>query len=220
MENLMALIINNYVNGPVQTNNYFVFDKETKEAVIIDAAVGSQTILAEADKAGIKIKALWITHAHFDHMDGCKEIIDNALYPIEICLHKDAVQLWHQLGGGPLFGIDVPPQPEPNRLLSHGDELQLGHHTVKVLHTPGHTQGHVTYYFINEGAAFCGDLIFKGSVGRTDLPESNHNTLIDSIQTQILTLPDQTRLYPGHGPETSVENERNENPFISHSSRI
>jgi glyoxylase-like metal-dependent hydrolase (beta-lactamase superfamily II) len=113
-----------------------------------------------------------------------------------------------------LFGLDFDPGPEPTIDLVHGMVLHLGSQQLEVRHTPGHTPGHVILYCAAEHLAFCGDVIFQGSIGRTDLPGGSYETLIESIRSQILSLPDETRLYCGHGPSTTVGDERAANPFL------
>jgi len=114
-----------------------------------------------------------------------------------------------------LFGMRIDPGPEPTIDLVHGQQLHLGHSLLEVCYSPGHTPGHVVFYCPAEGVCFCGDVIFQGSIGRTDLPGGDFDTLMNSIQTQILSMPDETRLLSGHGPETTVGAERRQNPFLS-----
>jgi len=117
-------------------------------------------------------------------------------------------------GGAPLFGMKIDPGPEPTVDLQHGQLLNLGEFQFEVRHTPGHTPGHVVFYCSQEAVVFCGDVIFQGSIGRTDLPGGDFSTLMNSINSEILALPDETRLLTGHGPETSVGIERQYNPFL------
>jgi glyoxylase-like metal-dependent hydrolase (beta-lactamase superfamily II) len=122
--------------------------------------------------------------------------------------------LWQMKGGAPLFGMDIDPGPQPDTQLEQGQRLSVGEVEFEVRHAPGHTLGHVVFYCPAEAVMFSGDVIFYGSIGRTDLPGGDHQTLIHSIQTQILTLPNNTRLLSGHGPETTVGAERSGNPFL------
>jgi len=200
--------------GPVQTNTYLIADPLTMEAAVIDPAADGQMIVDEGQKMGWKITQIWLTHAHFDHMAGTGEVL-KALNPAPtVALHPQDLPLWQMQGGAPLFGLQIDPGPEPGEKLSHGQILKLGENEFEVRHAPGHTLGHVIFCCHAEEVAFCGDVIFYGSIGRTDLPGGSYETLINSIQNQILTLPDTTRLLSGHGPETSVGFERNQNPFI------
>jgi hydroxyacylglutathione hydrolase len=200
--------------GPVQTNAYLVADPETKEAAVIDPAWDGKIILAEAQQRGWRIGHLWYTHAHFDHIGGAAAIAD-ALNPLPlVALHPADHVLWRAGGGGKLFDLPIDPGPEPTIDFVQGQMLKLGSNTFEVRHTPGHTLGHVVLFCVTESVCFCGDLIFAGGVGRADLPGGNWETLLHSIRTQIYTLPAKTRLLPGHGPETTVGNEKVSNPFV------
>jgi len=229
--------------GPAMTNAYLVADSETKEAAVIDPAWDGEVILAEAQKRGWRIAHLWYTHAHFDHIGGAGAIAD-ALNPLPlVALHPADHVLWRAEGGAALFGFKIDPGPEPTIDLYQGQILKLGSIEFEVRHTPGHTPGLCVFYVadihaersdpVGERSAalpvghrdgvssskdrsvcFCGDLIFRDSVGRTDLPGGDWETLLNSIHTQIFTLPDETRLLSGHGPETTVGEEKRYNPYL------
>jgi hydroxyacylglutathione hydrolase len=203
-----------FVLGPVQTNAYLVADDETGEAVVIDPAAEGEVILAEARRRGWRIGSIWLTHGHFDHLAGSAAVADGSSPPPPVAMHPEDYWLWRNEGGAPLFGLRIDPGPEPTIDLSHGQTLYLGKSTFEVRHTPGHTPGHVIFYCPSEKIVFCGDLIFQGSIGRTDLPGGDYQTLMNNIQEHILNLPDETRLLSGHGPETSVGLERQYNPFL------
>lgn len=210
----MSLEIVTFTLGPAQTNAYLVADPQTKEAAVIDPSWDGDIILAEAQKRGWRIGHLWYTHAHFDHIGGAAAIAD-ALNPLPlVALHPDDHVLWRAGGGGRMFGLAIDPGPEPSIDFVHGQTLRLGSNIFEVRYTPGHTPGHVVLYCASENACFCGDLIFAHSVGRTDLPGGNWETLVKSIREQIYTLPENTRLLSGHGPETSVGEEKVSNPFV------
>lgn len=202
------------VLGPVQTNAYIVADRKTGEAVVIDPADDGIRIIAVAKKRGWRISNIWLTHAHFDHLAGAAEVADNSSPPPPVALHPEDYPLWRMQGGAPLFGMRIDPGPEPTIDLSHGQILFLGGNQLEVRHAPGHTRGHVMFYSDADRVLFCGDVIFQGSIGRTDLPGGDYETLIASIHLQVLTLPDDTRLLSGHGPETTVGEERRFNPFL------
>lgn len=200
--------------GPAQTNAYLVADPDTREAVVIDPSWDGHIILKEAQKRGWRIGHLWYTHAHFDHIGGAGAIAD-ALNPLPlVALHPNDHVLWRAGGGGAFFGFDIDPGPEPTIDFVHGMKMKLGSNEFEVRFTPGHTPGHCVLYVSSAGVCFCGDLIFNGSVGRTDLPGGDWDALVKSIREQIYTLPDDTRLLSGHGPVTTVGEEKRENPFV------
>jgi len=200
--------------GPVQSNAYLVADSDTYEAAVIDPGWDGLVILDAAKEKGWRIGHLWYTHAHFDHIAGAAAIAD-ALNPLPIVgLHPADHGLWKAGGGGSLFGFKIDPGPEPGIDLSHGQILQLGSYQLEVRSTPGHTPGHCVFYCGQEDILFSGDLIFQGSVGRTDLPGGDFDTLVQSIQSEVYTLTDATRILSGHGLETNVGIEKKYNPFV------
>lgn len=200
--------------GPAMTNAYLVADSETKEAAVIDPSWDGHAILTEALKRGWRIAHLWYTHAHFDHIGGAAAIAD-ALNPLPlVALHPADHVLWRAEGGAPMFGFKIDPGPEPTIDLYQGQILKLGKIEFEVRHTPGHTPGMCILYVASEGICFSGDLIFRDSVGRTDLPGGDWETLLKSIHEQVFTLPDETRLLSGHGPETTVGEEKHSNPYL------
>ncbi len=200
--------------GPVQTNAYLLADPESREAAVIDPAWDGHLILAEAEKRGWRIGHLWYTHAHFDHIGGAAAIAD-ALNPLPlVALHAADHVLWRAGGGGRAFGLAIDPGPEPTIYLEHGQKMTLGKNPLEVRFTPGHTPGHVIFYFPESKLCFCGDVIFAGSVGRTDLPGGDWPILEKSIREQVYTLPDETVLLPGHGDKTTVGDEKHTNPFV------
>jgi hydroxyacylglutathione hydrolase len=208
------LEIVSFTLGPAQTNAYLVADSETKEAAVIDPAWDGPVILEAAQQRGWRIAHLWYTHAHFDHIGGAGAIAD-ALNPLPlVALHPNDHVLWRAGGGGAIFGYDIDPGPEPTIDFYQGQILRLGSVEFEVRFTPGHTPGHCILYVYTPHICFCGDLIFAGSVGRTDLPGGNWDQLAKSIKTQVFTMPDDTRLLSGHGPETTVGEEKMSNPFV------
>ena len=200
--------------GPVMTNTYLIADPQTVEAVVIDPADEGKTIVHAAGKRGWRIGNIWLTHAHFDHLAGAGGVADHLDPPPPVALHPEDYVLWRMQGGAPLFGMRIDPGPEPTVDLKHGQQLHLGGNLFEVRHCPGHSRGHVVFYCAEQKVVFCGDVIFNESIGRTDLPGGDYDTLIRSIHTQILSLPDETRLLSGHGPETTVGYERLMNPFL------
>ena len=196
------------------TNTYLIADDLTGEAVVIDPADEGERIVSEAEKRGWRIGSIWLTHAHFDHLAGAAGVADACNPAPPVALHADDYSLWRMQGGAALFGMQIDPGPEPTIEFQHHQTLFLGNNQFKVLHAPGHSRGHVMFYNEADKVLFCGDVIFQGSIGRTDLPGGDFSTLINSIHTQVLTLPDDTRLLTGHGPESTIGEERKYNPFI------
>lgn len=201
--------------GPVLSNAYLIGDTTSKMAVVIDPGEEGERIARSAKDRGWKISCLWLTHAHFDHFGGAAQLADSLDHAVEVALHPEDQSLWRAHGGAPFFGMsEFDPGPEPTISLQDGMQLHLGNHMIEVRHTPGHSPGHVVFVIESQKMVFCGDLIFYMGVGRTDLPGGSWNQLLSSIQENILTLPDDFRLYPGHGPPTTVGQERRSNPFL------
>ena len=179
---------------------------------MIDPGEEAERFLAAAAEAHRRISAIWLTHAHLDHVLGVGRIRERTGAPIY--LHPADRALYDEVPEqGALFGLRAEPQPAPEHQLAHGQRLSLGEVVVEVRHVPGHSPGHVC--FVAPGMVFCGDVVFAGSIGRTDLPGGDFATLIAGIQRELLSLPNDTILYPGHGPATTVGQERTTNPFLS-----
>jgi glyoxylase-like metal-dependent hydrolase (beta-lactamase superfamily II) len=200
--------------GPVSTNCYVIADSDSGEAAVIDPAWEGRAIFMAAQKQGWNIGQLWYTHAHFDHFGGAAELAKALNTPPVVALHPLDHELWENHGGAPYFGMQIDPGPEPTVDLIHGQVLRLGNTEFEVRHSPGHTPGHVVYYCAKESVLFCGDLIFRGGVGRTDLPGGDWQALTRSILEQVFTLPDETQLLSGHGEYSTVGLEKHENPFV------
>jgi len=204
-----------FILGPVSTNSYLVGEPKSRSAVVIDPAWDGETLAQEAARHNWQIKEVWLTHAHFDHIGGITGLLKCVIPAPQVALHNADLVLYSLQGGASFFGMRIEPAPAPNLSLTPGQVLTLGDTSFEVRHCPGHTLGHVVFYCAAEKVVFCGDVIFMGSIGRTDLPGGDYDTLIHSIQTQILTLPDETRLLTGHGDETTVGFERRTNPFLT-----
>jgi hydroxyacylglutathione hydrolase len=201
------------VLSPAFTNCYIVADGDTGEAAVIDPAWDGLVILEEVQKRNWKVGQFWYTHAHFDHIGGAAALAA-ALDPAPaIALHPLDHDLWQNQGCAPLFGFSIDLGPQPTIDLVHGQILHVGGVSFEVRHTPGHTQGHCVFYCAQEKTLFSGDLIFQRSVGRTDLPGCDSQVLLASIREQVYSLPDDTWILPGHGEETTVGDEKVNNPF-------
>jgi hydroxyacylglutathione hydrolase len=210
----MPLDIVLYTIGLIETNTYLVADRTTGRAVLIDPAEESSLAVREVIKRGWDLTAIWLTHAHFDHFAGTGEAVRAWGKPLPVGVHPDDLPLWQSKGDAPHFGVEIDQGPEPTLFFEPGVDLMLGESAISVLFVPGHTRGHVVFYSAADKTAFVGDVIFAGSIGRTDLPGADYSQLVAGIRREILALPDDTRLLPGHGPATTVGNERKYNPFI------
>jgi glyoxylase-like metal-dependent hydrolase (beta-lactamase superfamily II) len=206
------LIIATLPVGLIQTNCYIVGCSETKEGVIIDPGGHPERILAEVKHHGLTIRYVLDTHAHFDHTDANGAVVQATGAPL--ALHPEDLPILKASGGAALFGLQAAPSPLPDIELNDGDELQVGSLLFQVLHTPGHTPGHVCFYEENEGAIFDGDVLFYRGIGRTDLPGGSWSQLLDSIQRVLFALPDATVVYSGHGQETTIGEEKRLNPWL------
>lgn len=194
---------NAYLVGCTSTAGWLAIDPGGEAGAMADAV--------EASDGGLE--GIILTHAHLDHVEGVAELCERAPAPIH--LHAADRPLYDAVSQqATMFGHPVRTPPPPDRELVGGQDLVLGDCTFQVRHTPGHAPGHVTLYCEAAGVAFVGDVIFAGSIGRTDLPGGNYQELMASIREQILTLPDETELYTGHGPVTTVGRERTGNPFL------
>ena len=199
--------------GATATNCYLFGDPVTKEAAVVDPGYEAPRVLAAARLCGLRIKIVLLTHAHFDHIGGVAGVVETTGAPL--AMHPLDLPLLHAKGGATLWGIPMDTPPDPTMDLKPGDVIEVGRLRLATLFTPGHTPGHVGFYERAEGILFDGDVLFQGSIGRTDLPGSNHDTLMKSIREQLLTLPDETIVYPGHGGPTTIGDERWGNPFLS-----
>lgn len=210
----MTIKIHTFVLGAIKNNTYLIVDEATRQAALVDPAASTNQIPAMLEEQDYHLASMLITHAHFDHIGGVKWMQSITPQHVPVALHELDLGLWRDGGGSRDFGFNFDPGPEPDLIVNDGQVLTLGETQITVLHTPGHSFGHVTYLISADKAAFCGDLIFYHGVGRTDLDVCNEEDLFTSIRTKILTLPDDTVLYPGHGAMTSVGEERANNPFL------
>lgn len=198
--------------GMYLTNCYFLYKEGSGDCIVIDPADSGQYLYDKLTEKGFNIKAILLTHGHFDHIYGVKKLSEAAeckvyAYTDEAKLLED-VKLNCSLSTG--RGVSV----IPDELFTDGEEVTLADMTFSVIHTPGHTQGSCCYYFKEPGFLIAGDTLFAQSVGRTDLPTGSAKTLIDSINTRLMGLPDDVKVYPGHGDSTTIGFERENNPFL------
>jgi hydroxyacylglutathione hydrolase len=199
-------------NGQLSQNCYLVADRGTREAVIIDPGEEPSMFLAELDTRAWALRAIWLTHAHVDHIIGVGAVKQATGVPIH--LHPLDRRIYDALPQfGAWLGKELEPPPPPDVALEAGDRLGVGGLEFEVRFTPGHSPGSVS--FVGHGMVFGGDVLFSGSVGRTDLPGGDFATLMSTIHSQFLSLPDSTVVHSGHGPDTTIGIERLTNPFIT-----
>ena len=204
-------------NGRFLENCYLVVDPPSGECAVIDPGEATDLIAHKVAALAVRPVAIWLTHAHVDHVVGVAHLKQETGAPV--FLHPADRSLYdHVEEQGVAFGMDVARLPAPDRTLAHGDAVHVGGLTFQVRHTPGHSPGSVS--FVGHGAVFVGDVLFQGSIGRTDLPGGDFDTLIRSIERELLSLPDDTIVYSGHGPETTVGRERRHNPFLTGAYRL
>lgn len=205
------MIIKKLEVGPVMANCYVVGCEKTKEAIVIDPGDETDRILMALADSKLKLKYILNTHGHFDHVGGNKGMKDAT--GADIIIHPSDEPMLHQLSvTSSAFGLHVDNSPPADRTVKEGEEISFGLFSAKVIHTPGHTPGGITFKI--ENRLFVGDTLFAGSIGRTDLPGGHFNTLISSIRNKLFVFDDSTVVYTGHGPETTIGNEKKFNPFL------
>lgn len=209
------LNIRTFPLGPLQTNCYVVSNKD-KECLVIDPGEQGIALSKELKKLRLKPLAILLTHAHFDHIGAVDVIRDE--FNIQVYLHK-AEKDWlmdpMKNGSARFNEVENISGRSADILLSEEGMMKIGPFIFEILHTPGHSPGSLTFWFKEDGLAIVGDTLFQGSIGRTDLPNGNVKELMNSIHNKLLTLPEQTICYPGHGPHTTPEDEMNHNPFLN-----
>lgn len=199
---------------PFEQNCSIVWCDETMDAAVIDPGGDLPLLQREVDRLGVNLKAIWLTHAHIDHAGGTAQLARENHLPI-IGPHEGD-QFW--IDGlpkqGAMFGFPPAESFKPTRWLHDGDTVSIGHSTLQVRHCPGHTPGHVVFFDPQTKRAFVGDVLFAGSIGRTDFPGGNHQQLIDSITQRLWPMGNDVVFIPGHGPESTFGDERADNPFV------
>lgn len=199
--------------GPLQENCYLIGDPETGEALVIDPGDEAERILAEAESRGWSIEWIALTHGHFDHIGAAAAIHRATGAPIAASRGEAPMLAEPVLSLAALFGFDLDPVSIGTPLAEGTAWSALGREWT-ILHTPGHTAGHISLYCAADKVLFCGDVVMAGSTGRTDLPGGSWDDLARTLREKIFTLPDETRVYPGHGPATTLERERRFNPYV------
>ena len=206
------MIIQTIVVGSLKVNCYLVADEEAGEGVVIDPGAEAEKILRAVRREGVQVRYVLNTHAHFDHMGANAELVEKTGAPL--ALHPADRALLRAQGGAHWFGLMEQKSPSPEIELTSGQRIEVGGLTLEVLHTPGHSPGGVSFYLAEEGVVFVGDVLFASGIGRTDLPGGDRETLRRSIREVLLRLPDETVVYPGHGPKTSIGQEKTQNPWL------
>lgn len=196
-------------------NCSIVWDSESKEAILIDAGGEADKLQQEVSALGLTVKALWLTHGHLDHAGAVGELARVWQVPV-IGPHQDD-QFWlDQIQeSSARYGFPIPEPVVVDQWLQGGEILKLGEHEFEVRHAPGHTPGHVMFYNAEYGLLWTGDVLFKGSIGRTDFPRGNFDQLMESIQRECFSLPDETQFISGHGPLSTIGYEKQFNPFVA-----
>ena len=205
------MIVRPIVVGPLAENAYIVGSDETKECAIIDPGAEAARILEEVENLGLTVMYILNTHGHGDHIGAVAAIKEKtgATYAIH---ENDLSLLRRDSSYAAQMVPDFAPPPEPDMYVHDGDEIEVGDMKLRVIETPGHTQGGVCYY--TEGAVFTGDTLFQGSIGRYDMPGGNGRQLIQGIMSRLMVLPAETKVYPGHGPDSTITREKMTNPFL------
>lgn len=203
------MIIKSFVLPPIENNNYLIIDEESKEAALIDCSFADENIFLELKRYNATLKYVLLTHGHFDHIGGLNDIPEST----KVLMHSADTEWVNEVNTYlPMIGMPSMEVPKIDEYINDGDVIKLGNLGIKVVHTPGHTQGGVCFYV--EDNLFSGDTIFRESVGRCDLPGGNFDQIVQSIENKIFTLPEKTIIYPGHGKTTTVGWEKEHNTYM------
>lgn len=212
VEDAGELTVDHFLVGPIRTNIYLVGCPETGSGAIIDAGGDTGAVLERAEERGLEIDKILQTHAHVDHVGGLNEMAERTEAPIY--LHPDEMELYRAAPQqGQMFGIAIQELADPDEFLEEGDEVEVGECTARVLHLPGHSPGGIGFYFEDQSIIFSGDVLFAGSIGRVDLPGADPDAMEESL-ARLAELPDETRVLSGHGPETTIGEEKRRNPYL------
>ncbi|HLO26562.1 MAG TPA: MBL fold metallo-hydrolase [Geobacteraceae bacterium] len=201
------------VVGPLGVNCFIIGDKTAGEGIVVDPGGDAGNVLAAVKAHGLTISYVINTHGHFDHVGGNRQVL--AATGAQLLIHRDdAPFLSRAADVATMYGLATENSPPADRFLEDGMVIRFGECGLKVLHTPGHTPGGCCLYLEGEGKVITGDTLFAEGVGRTDFPGSSHEALMEGIRTKLMTLPDATVAYPGHGPSTTIGHEKRYNPYL------
>lgn len=205
--------IKTFVVGPLQVNCFLVWDEPSRDAMIVDPGEESDRLLDAIDKLNLNLKMIINTHGHFDHIGGNAGI--KKKHDVPLMIHGDDLPLLQRAQDhASVYGLNTTSSPLPDKILQGGETIDCGAMKVKVLHTPGHSPGGICLLVGDD--LISGDLLFAGSIGRTDLPGGDMDILLESVRTQLFPLPEATRVHPGHGPSSTIGEEKATNPFLRH----
>ena len=207
------MILETFPVGPLACNCTLLGDDAAGEAIVVDPGDEVDRIHRRLNEHGLRLKQILITHAHIDHVGGALKL--KRLTGAPIFLNQEDLPLLEMMAvQAAWLGVDTPETAKPDEPITEGMTVGLARYPAQVIHTPGHTQGSVCLHFAPMKMVIAGDTLFAGSIGRTDLPGGNYGQIIESIHSRLLALPDETRVLPGHGPETTLARERQSNPFL------
>jgi glyoxylase-like metal-dependent hydrolase (beta-lactamase superfamily II) len=199
--------------GPFQENCYIIGDEDSGVGAVVDPGDEAARIALAVEQTNLEIGSIIVTHAHIDHVGAVAALVDE--YTCPVLMHAESEPMLKQLPTQAIMiGLKFGKVPAVDRHIGDGDVLEVGELRLRSLYTPGHAPGHLAFYVEDEGLVLSGDALFAGSVGRVDLPGGSMEVLMRSIEERLLTLPDETRVFPGHGPQTEIGNERTTNPFL------
>jgi len=207
------VIVESLIVGPFQENCYIVGDEATGEGMLIDPGDEAMRIALAVEQTQLEVGRILVTHAHIDHVGAVAGLAEE--YACPVLMHEEAEAMLQMVPQqAVMMGLRFGKVPAVDGYIWDKDSLEVGGLRLRALYTPGHAPGHLAFYAEGEGVVFGGDALFAGSIGRTDLPGGSMEVLLRSIEERLLTLPDETRVLSGHGPETTVGRERQTNPFL------
>jgi len=207
------MIFETIVVGELGVNCYLLADSESKEGIVVDPGAEPEKILAAVKANGVRVLQVLNTHGHFDHIGGNRRITEATGARLMIS-REDEPFLSLAARSATMYGLTAENSPPPANYLTEGDIIRFGRHELKVIHIPGHSAGGSCFYLAKEGMLISGDSLFAESIGRTDLPGGSQTQLVKAIRSKLLSLPAETRVFPGHGPATTIGHEKKYNPYL------